>query len=308
MYGATVGRVGRLAINATTNQAVCHVMPDPAKADAGYMFHALCAKSSEYVSKATGGAQPNINQNTIRQTEIFLPPLAEQKRIAAILDQADALRRKRKQAIERLNQLGQAIFYEMFGELASRRKLEDVCELITDGTHQTPTYAESGVTFLSAKNVTTGHIDWTSIKFIPEELHLELSRRCAPKINDVLLAKNGTTGVAALVDRNLVFDIYVSLALLRPSANVLPKYLLYAVNSESSKRQFNHSLKGVGVSNLHLIDIRKALIPVAPLEDQLKFVSRIDSVQQLSLNMQIAMDKANKSFQALQSRAFAGTL
>jgi type I restriction enzyme S subunit len=116
MYGATVGRVGRLGIGATTNQAVCHIVPDPNVAHEQYMFHAMCAKATELVGKGVGGAQPNISQGTIKETEIYLPPLDEQKRIAAILDQADDLRRKRKQALDRLNQLGQAIFYEMFGD------------------------------------------------------------------------------------------------------------------------------------------------------------------------------------------------
>ena len=116
MYGATVGRVGRLGIDATTNQAVCHIVPDRSVADAQYMFHALCAKASELVAKGVGGAQPNISQGTIKDTEIYLPPLEEQKRIAAILDQADELRRKRHRALDRLNQLGQAIFIEMFGD------------------------------------------------------------------------------------------------------------------------------------------------------------------------------------------------
>jgi type I restriction enzyme S subunit len=101
---------------------------------------------------------------------------------------------------------------------------------ITDGTHKTPTYSETGYKFLSSKNVTTGKIDWDNIMYIPEDLHNELYKRVAPQKDDILLAKNGTTGVAAIVDRDEVFDIYVSLALIRPDkTKVIPKYLLYAI-------------------------------------------------------------------------------
>ena len=104
-------------------------------------------------------------------------------------------------------------------------KLKDLCLTeITDGTHKTPTYSENGYIFLSSKNVTSGKIDWKNVVYIPESLHNELYKRIRPQKDDILLAKNGTTGVAALVDKDEVFDIYVSLALIRPNKNlVLPK-------------------------------------------------------------------------------------
>ena len=108
-------------------------------------------------------------------------------------------------------------------------RLQSICEPITDGTHQTPVYSDSGYIFLSAKNVTTGSIDWNNIMHIPESLHKELYSRIAPKKGDILLAKNGTIGVAAIVDRDCEFDIYVTLALLRTvNQLVSPQYLLRA--------------------------------------------------------------------------------
>ena len=94
-------------------------------------------------------------------------------------------------------------------------RLQSICEPITDGTHKTPVYSDSGYIFLSSKNVTSGKIDWDNVMYIPEELHEELYSRLQPKKNDILLAKNGTTGVSAIVDRDCIFDIYVSLALIR---------------------------------------------------------------------------------------------
>jgi type I restriction enzyme M protein len=160
-------------------------------------------------------------------------------------------------------------------------ELQDVCEKITDGTHQTPTYADEGFIFLSSKNVTSRKIDWENVKYIPQELHLELSKRLKPKLNDVLLAKNGTTGVAAIVDKDLVFDIYVSLALLRAKDNILPKYLLFLINSDFVKVQFNSKLKGVGVPNLHLKDIKEVKIPLPSLAIQHQIVAEIEGYQQV---------------------------
>lgn len=158
-------------------------------------------------------------------------------------------------------------------------KLEELCEFITDGTHQTPEYCEEGgVMFLSSKDVTDRKIDWDNVKRIPESLHEKLYARLSPRKDDILLAKNGTTGVAALVDRDEVFDVYVSLAVLRPKDIVYPRYLLYAINSPVVKRQFDSGLKGVGVPNLHLSVIRKTEINIEKYEKQLEICGILDKV------------------------------
>ena len=151
--------------------------------------------------------------------------------------------------------------------------IEDLCEPITDGTHQTPIYVDSpddGVRFLSSKDVTSRYIDWDNNKYIPYTLHEQLHARISPRKGDILLAKNGTTGICAIVDRNEVFDIYVSLALLRflPGYNI--KYMWTAINMPETKEQFDSRLKGIGVPNLHLSEIRKTkiVVPPIPLQDE----------------------------------------
>ena len=162
------------------------------------------------------------------------------------------------------------------------QKLPDLCSIpITDGTHKTPTYSdkENGIPFLSSKDVTSGEIDWTKIKYITKELHEELYKRLAPQKNDILLAKNGTTGIAALVKDNPVFDIYVTLALIRPISKIIyPQYLLYIINSQFCKNQFNDHLTGIGVPNLHLVDINKTVIPLPPLSEQQRIVLKIEEL------------------------------
>ena len=167
----------------------------------------------------------------------------------------------------------------MFGSINNNvygfdiRTLQDVCEQIKDGTHQTPTYTEdvdNSFKFLSSKDVTSGKIDWSKIKYIPADLHEELYARIKPQKGDILLAKNGTTGVAAIVETDDVFDIYVSLALLRP-IDMNSVYLWAAINSAETKHQFDGSLKGIGVPNLHLGEIKKTKIIVPPIELQIEF-------------------------------------
>lgn len=158
--------------------------------------------------------------------------------------------------------------------------LPDLCSIpITDGTHQTPTYSDrdNGVPFISSKDVTSQRINWKNIKFITKDLHESLYKRIAPQRDDILLAKNGTTGVAAIVEDDSVFDIYVTLAVIRPIKElVLPIYLWRVINSDFCKKQFNDHLTGIGLPNLHLADIKKTIIPLPPFAEQKRIVNEVD--------------------------------
>ena len=181
----------------------------------------------------------------------------------------------------------------------AKYKLDELCEFITDGTHQTPEYCEKeGIIFLSSKDVTERKINWSDVKYIPVSLHEKLCKRLKPQKNDILLAKNGTTGVAAIVDRDEIFDVYVSLAVLRPLENIYPKYLLYAVNSPIAKKQFDAGLKGIGVPNLHLGVIRKTVVNIAPRNEQEKIceiLNRIENVIDERRKELIALDNLVKA-------------
>lgn len=187
--------------------------------------------------------------------------------------------------------------------------LNEVCEVITDGTHQTPTYFDEGIVFLSSKNVTTGKIDWDNVRYIDEAQHVQMQKRVSPQLNDLLLAKNGTTGVAALVDREIDFDIYVSLALIRPKDEILPTYLLKFVNSPLAKEQFNARLKGIGVPNLHLKEIREVKMPIPPLPEQERIVAKLDAafaaIDQAKANVEQNLQNAKELFQSKLNEVFS---
>ena len=150
---------------------------------------------------------------------------------------------------------------------------------ITDGTHQTPDYEdkEKGYPFLSSKDITKGYIDWSDIKYITKNLHKKLQSETKVERDDILLAKNGTTGIAAIVDTDKVFDIYVTLALIRPNTKLInPKFLLYSINSLNSKKQFSEHLVGIGVPNLHLNLIKNTFITVHNMGEQKRISDYLD--------------------------------
>jgi type I restriction enzyme S subunit len=190
------------------------------------------------------------------------------------------------------------------------KKLKEVCYNISDGTHQTPKYFDEGVIFLSSRNVTSGKINWDKIKYIDETQHIEMHKRIAPRLGDILLAKNGTTGVAAMVDRDVVFDIYVSLAHIRSLGAILPEYMLYFINSPKAKSQFNKRLKGIGVPNLHLKEIREVEITYpTSQEEQTQIVAILDqafeAIDQAKANIEKNIENAKELLQSKLNDIFS---
>ena len=161
-------------------------------------------------------------------------------------------------------------------------RLQNICTLLTDGTHQTPTYTDMGNIFLSSKNVTTNKINWDDVMYISDDLHKKLYNRLAPELNDILLAKNGTIGKAALVDRDIEFDVYVTLAVIRLLKNhISPQYIHKIIESKYVQDFFKGEQKGIGVPNLHLENIRRTLIPLPPQSEQKRISETVETLLEL---------------------------
>jgi type I restriction enzyme S subunit len=155
------------------------------KLDQNYLFHFVRVQEDYFFSRAQGATVPGIVKNDIATTEIPLPPLAEQRRIAAILDKADAIRRKRQQAIQYTEELLRAAFLDMFGDPVTNPKgwevahVEELAIRITKGESpkwQGFSYQDQGVLFVTSENVLWGEIDYSEPKFISEEFHTKLKR------------------------------------------------------------------------------------------------------------------------------------
>ena len=279
------------SIDALLNQRVCKL-----KAKEGtneeYLRFALVKALKTIEDKTAFVTVKHLSARELNKLKLDMPGIEEQNVRAESMAKLEKVISHRKEELSALDNLIKARFVEMFGSIIDNKygydvmTLQEVCELIKDGTHQTPTYTEdsvNGVKFLSSKDVVSGEVDWHHLKYIPKELHNKLYKRISPKKGDILLAKNGTTGIAAIVDRDEVFDIYVSLALLRPLDMVTSEYLCSALNSIETKHQFDGSLKGIGVPNLHLGEIKKTRIIVPPIKTQEQFAGFVHQVDKSKL-------------------------
>lgn len=270
---------------------------------------------------ARQSAQPVISNSSLKDVILEFPKsLPEQQRIVAILDEAFAAIAKAKanaeQNLKNAKELFESYLQGVFEQRRDgweEKKLKEVCSKITDGTHQTPKYFNDGVIFLSSKNVTSGKIDWDNVKYIDEKQHIEMHKRVAPKVGDILLAKNGTTGVAAIVDKDVVFDIYVSLAHIRVLNEVTPEFMLYFINSPVAKKQFNKRLKGAGVPNLHLEEIREVEISYPKsIAQQKDIVQKLDALsaqtKKLEAIYQQKLNDLEELKKSILQKAFSGEL
>lgn len=309
---APIGAMNYAKESCCIGRGLATLTPDKSKVSSEFIFWLMKGKNQELNSKGTGSTFKAIGRKVLEETLVPNITLEKQTEYSAVLEKVYAVIQARKTELQKLDELVKARFVEMFGTIHDNKfgyeikTLQDVCEQIKDGTHQTPTYTAdslNGYKFLSSKDVTTGKIDWTHLKYIPEELHNELYARIAPKRGDILLAKNGTTGIAAIVDRDEIFDIYVSLALLRP-IEINSVYLWAAINSVETKQQFDSSLKGIGVPNLHLSEIKKTRIIVPPLEEQIQFATFVEQVDKSKVAVQKALDEAQTLFDSLMQEYF----
>ena len=286
---APIGAMNYAKEDCCIGRGLAALTPDKSKVSSEFIFWLLKGKNAELNSKGTGSTFKAIGRKVLEETKVPKIPLEKQKEFSEILERISGVIQERKEELQKLDDLIKARFVEMFGTLQDNRNgydivtIEEVCSMIKDGTHQTPTYTEdkeNGYKFLSSKDVMTQKIDWMNIKYIPADLHEKLYATIQPQRNDILMSKNGVNyGVAAVNDTDEVFDIYVSLALLRPTEVINPVYFRCVINNPDTKRQFDGSIKGIGVPNLHLGEIKKTKILLPPMqlqEEYVLFVNQVD--------------------------------
>ncbi|MBK5206060.1 MAG: restriction endonuclease subunit S [Polaromonas sp.] len=257
----------------------------------------------------------NLSAEQCLNLSVPLPPLPEQRRIAAILDQADALRAKRREALAQLDTLTQSIFIEMFGDPDENVRglpvemLGTLCKRITDGTHQSPKWETTGVPFLFISNIVDGQITFETHKFISDETYVELTRRCPIELGDVLYTTVGSYGNAAVVKTTERFAFQRHIAHIKPDmGKAIPSFVAAMIQSTGVRRQVDKVAKGVAQKTVNLADLKSLLVFAPPLPLQQTFATRIQSVEALKATHRVALQELDRLFASLQHCAFSGEL
>jgi type I restriction enzyme S subunit len=250
----------------------------------------------------SGSTRAKLTKGQAEQIEIPLPPLQEQKCIAAMLDQADELRRKRSASIEAIEGLPQAIFAEMFGDAESDTgdfefvPLHILCVRITDGTHQAPQWSESGIPFIFVSNIRHRTINLSTDKFVSQETYKELTRNCPIEVGDVLYTAVGSYGNSAVVREDTPFLFQRHVAQIKPDHSKLdPQFLEVLLESPAIRRQADRVAKGVAQKTVTLSDLKDFLIICPPLSLQRAFANRVRAVDALKADLRTHLQNSTPS-------------
>lgn len=255
----------------------------------------------------------------LKELEIPLPPLSEQRRIASILDQADDLRQKRQQAIEKLDQLLQATFIDMFGDPVSNpkgfdvKKLSEQVDLIQIGPFGTQLhqedYIENGIPLINPSHIKNGKIVPNLKLSVSQSKYGELSQYHL-KLNDVLLGRRGEMGRCAVVTKKEVGWLCGTGSLfLRPNVEKInPFFLEMLLSSDSIKRYLENVSQGQTMANLNKTIVGSIPLIAPSIEIQNKFFLISEEINKMKTELENSKNQVNNLFQSLQNHAFNGTL
>ncbi|MFE9790004.1 restriction endonuclease subunit S [Nocardia salmonicida] len=309
--GATCGAINVCPPRSyVTGNAMALDRLDRERVDLRYLVYALTPDRLR--RSITGSAQPQITRASLQGVEIPLPPTVEQRRIAAILDHAGALRAKRREALARLDELTQSIFIDMFGQndrdVGDEPPLGDKLTFLTSGSRGwAKYYTDAGDLFIRIQNVGSDELRLNDVAYVQPPVTAE-AQRTRVQVGDVLLSITADLGRTAVVDETAVGG-YVNqhLAILR-SNEYEPAYLSRYLSSPAGQHQISSKSRGGTKAGLNFDDVRSLRVPCPPLEDQRIFARRAQAVDTLRRTHRTAIVELDALFASLQSRAFRGEL
>jgi type I restriction enzyme, S subunit len=238
---APIGHVAVNRIPVATNQGFKSFVPDVAKLDAKFLFYWLRKNRPYLESLGNGATFREVSKAIVSQVEIPLPPLTEQQRIAAILDQAEALRAKRRHALAKLDTLTQSLFLDLFGDLESNPKNFPVSDLgaaiqLRGGfAFKSSDYVPQGIPLVRIGEVNRGGVTLETANFLPSEYEVTYSRFIV-RPGDMLMSLTGTTGkddYGNVILLNAERDRYFlnqRVAWLEPNSGILAKHFAYTLS------------------------------------------------------------------------------
>ena len=223
-----------------------------------------------------GGSLTRAQPKQVAKYPVPVPSRAEQDYIAGVLERIDELLLKQHQQTEKLDELVKSRFIELFGDTPDdeKRTMAEICKIITDGTHQPPKFASTGIPFLFVSNIVTNEIRYDAEKFISEETYAELIKRTPIAIGDILLSTVGSYGHPAVVKSAKPFCFQRHIAYLKPNADMVnSEYLRSALLSADVQRQIDERVKGIAQKTLNLSEIRKLRLPLPSMDQQEQFAA-----------------------------------
>lgn len=301
-------------VDSLLNQRVCKINNyKKDKIDKRYLLHFLPIELKLIEDKTSFVTVKHLSIKDINEIEIPLPPLATQKRIADILDTADALRRKDRELLTKYDQLAQAIFIDMFGDPVKNEKGWEVKRLgahidsIRYGTGSPPEYSTFGIPFIRATNIKKGTVVEKGMVYL-SDIEAQKIKKCFIKEGDLIIVRSGAnTGDCAYIPAKYNgslggYDLIVEMD------KIKSRFYNYIINSiwgksiieKLSRRAGQPHLNSEQVSNMELISPDYVHLQ--------KFKKSLDAIDELKINIEKIATKNSSLFSSLLQQAFNGIL
>lgn len=288
------------------------VKPKRDDLDRRWVFWMLQSLRMDTMNKSA--AVPGLNRDDVYRLNIDLPSPAEQRRIAAILDHADALRTKRRQVLAHLDSLTQSTFNDMFGNATATSTVEAEASLIRTGPFGSQLlhseFVDEGIAVLGLDNVVSNEFRWGQQRFITPAKYEKLKRyRVNP--GDVLISIMGTTGRCVVVPEDIPTAINTKhiCAITPDRSRIDPTFLRAAfLWHPDSLAHLRRQTKGSIMDGLNMGIIKAMPVPVPPPREQQKFATQAERVANQTHVVAHALSADDELFASLQSLAFRGDL
>ena len=251
------------------------------------------------------------------QLQVRIPPLEEQKKIAAILDAADDYRQKTKALIDKYDQLTQSIFLDMFGDPVTNPKgwekqpLNSICTKISVGFVGTcePYYCskEDGVAMLRTGNLGEGYLRLSNLKYVTYDFH-DKQKKSQLTAGDLLIARHGDNGKAVLYNGEFNQANCLNIVILRPSNRLKSLYVQFLLNNENTRKMMAGRTGGATQKVINTKEIQKLEVTVPPINFQNQFAERVAQIEKQKQQAEASLVKAEELFSSLLQRAFKGEL
>ena len=295
----------------------CVLRPKPEVIDGKYLFYySLTASFVDTLSaKVRGAHYPAVSDRDVKEIELPLPTISEQRRIVEILDQADALRKKRAEADAKAARILPALFYKMFGDPATNPKGwpllsgKEMFAKIGYGVGSPPPFADKGgIPFLRAGNIKPAGIKRDKLVFFDPKHKSSIARSRVNKGNVIVVRRGAYTGDCAVIPEE--FDgAYVGYDLIcRPNEKTNPHWFAAAWNYPTIWQRIKNIRKRAAQQGLNKDQIASFTLPRPPKEKQDEFACKVRFFSVLNSAKEKCNNELNKLFEILLHRAFTSDL
>lgn len=309
VVGATCGKINK-GFDGAIGRSVAAVRAKPEFIDKDYLYYFLQTWSLRLRAMSQGAAQTVITRDMIGNLEIYLPPLEEQRRIASILDQADGLRQKRQQAIEKLDQLLQATFIDMFGDPVSNPKgwekveVGKVTTCIVPGRDKPKSFTGS-IPWITTDDLNSlGYTSQSKKRMGLTQTEIDDVRAKVIPFQSVVMSCVGNLGITSIANNEFVMN--QQLHSYQCLEQITPEFLMFCLPFEKNYMFSRATSTTLPYMNKSVCNSVPVILP--PIDLQEKWSKILLNIEEHKQSLYKQLDMQNQLFSALQNQAFNGTL